>query len=255
MAESQYSEVAAKLREAIRSGTYQHGDMLPTEAQLAAELGVNRATVNKALRMLRSEGLIYVHRGVGTFVHRLPPILRDAATRHQRERRERHGSRGALAAELTELGYELESTVEVSRAVPPPLVADVLGVSGENESVVLRARRFHANRVPIQIVNSYIPLAIAADTPIEQIDTGVGGLSSRLADLGHAQAEIEESITVRLPTADEAEFLQIADDQRVYEIFHVGLTAKDVPVKTTIYIMPVHQWNLRYRYPVDSTAQ
>jgi GntR family transcriptional regulator len=130
----------------------------------------------------------------------------------------------------------------------------VLGVSSDDEGVVIRARRFHANQVPIQSVTSYIPLTIAAGTAIEETDTGVGGLSSRLAELGHAQAEIEENITVRLPSPDEATFLQLSEDQRVYEIFHIGLTTDDAPVKVTIYTMPVHQWNLRYRYPVDPTG-
>lgn len=250
-ASSQYREVANVIRAAVQNGTYARGATLPNEETLAGELGVNRATVNRALRILRAEGLLRVHMGVGTLVHDLPPIMRNAATRHSREHRERQGSRGALATELSELGYRLHSDNTVAPGRPPAHVAEILGVDPDGESVVIRARQMRANDVPIQIVTSYIPLGIAQGTRIAEEDSGVGGISSRLAELGHAQSEIEECITVRPPAPHEATFLRMTEDQRVYEILHTGWTSDDRPVKVTIYIMPTHQWNLRYRYPVD----
>ncbi|MEV6987282.1 GntR family transcriptional regulator [Sphaerisporangium sp. NPDC051017] len=251
---SQYRETADKIRSAIADGTYQRGVLLPNEDQLAAELHVNRVTVNRALQILRAEGLVRVHRGVGTIVHELAPMLRDAAVRHSRARRERGGSRGALATELADLGYELRSDNTVEPGYPPALVAELLGVNPDEKSVIVRARRMFAQNVPIQLVTSYIPIAIAQGTPIAQEDSGVGGISSRLAELGHAQHEIEERIAVRPPLPQEADFLRMTEDQRVYEIVHIGWTVDDRPVKVTLYVMPTHQWALRYRYPVDPSV-
>ncbi|MER7131354.1 GntR family transcriptional regulator [Streptosporangium saharense] len=248
---SQYRDVASVIRVRIHEGAYARGKALPKEEILAAELEVNRATVNRAIRILEAEGLVRVHRGVGWIVHELPPLPRDAATRHNREARERQGSRGALAAELAALGHRLRSENTVGPGRPPARVAEILGVDQNTDSVVIRARRMCANDVPIQIATSYIPLSIAAGTPIEQEDSGVGGISSRLAELGHGQAEIEECINVRPPTPQEGSFLRMTEDQRIYEIIHTGWTGDDRPVKVTVYIMPTHQWNLRYRYPVD----
>jgi hypothetical protein len=55
----------------------------------------------------------------------------------------------------------------------------------------------------------------------------LGNISSRLAELGHAQNEIEERITVRPPSSEEAAFLRMTKDQRVYEIVHIGWTIDD----------------------------
>ncbi|MFI7691810.1 GntR family transcriptional regulator [Nonomuraea sp. NPDC049655] len=246
-----YRDVAATIRQAINDGVYPRGTLLPNEDRLAEELHVNRATVNKALRILKSEGLVYVHMGVGTYVHKLPPLLRDAAVRHTRAHRERGGVRGSLASELAQLGYELNSANTVGPGQPPPEVAEVLGVDAGIDSVIVRARRMKAEDVPIQIAISYIPRSIADGTPIAEPDPGVGGISSRLAELGHAQVELEENIRVRPPTPDEARFLRMIPDQWVYEIFHVGWTADDRAVKVTTYVMPTYQWNLRYRYAAD----
>lgn len=250
-ASSQYRDVANTVRARITDGTYRRGSILPIEDELADEFGVNRGTVNRAMRILQSEGLLHVHRGKGWIVHELPPLPRDAATRHSRAHRERAGSRGALATELAELGYKLRSDNTVSPGRPPARVAEILGVDSETESVIVRARYMRAAEVPIQIVISYIPLTIAEGTPIAQEDSGVGGISSRLAELGHAQAEIEERIIVRPPAAQEAAFLRMTEDQRVYDILHIGWTADDRAVKVTTYVMPTHQWDLRYRYSVE----
>ncbi|WP_425568812.1 GntR family transcriptional regulator, partial [Nonomuraea antimicrobica] len=42
--ESLYREVARKLRNKIKDGVYPLGSKLPTEVELAEELGVNRVT-------------------------------------------------------------------------------------------------------------------------------------------------------------------------------------------------------------------
>ncbi|MEU1731176.1 GntR family transcriptional regulator [Streptosporangium sp. NPDC020145] len=256
-AASQYREIASIVRARVQDGTYARGDQLPREEDLAAQLGVNRVTVNRALKVLVAEGLLRVHRGKGTFVRELPPLPRHAAVRHSREHRERGGSRGALATELAELGYDLRSDNTVGPGRPPEHVAEILDVDPEAESVIVRTRHMKvvpsagSGEVPVQIATSYIPRVIADGTPIAESDSGVGGISSRLEELGHGQREIEERITVRPPSPEESRLLEMADDQRVYDITHIGWTADDRPVKVTTYVMPTHQWDLRYRYPVN----
>jgi DNA-binding GntR family transcriptional regulator len=61
-------QLAALLREEILSGKRAPGSRLPTIMQLATEHGVATATVVKALRILKSEGLVIGSTGHGTFV-------------------------------------------------------------------------------------------------------------------------------------------------------------------------------------------
>ena len=56
------------LRERIDSGGWPPGARLPREIELAAEFGVARKTMRKALDMLETDGLIDRRRGSGTFV-------------------------------------------------------------------------------------------------------------------------------------------------------------------------------------------
>ena len=46
----------------------QPGDKLPNELELSEQLGVSRATLREALRMLIARGVLEVRRGKGTFV-------------------------------------------------------------------------------------------------------------------------------------------------------------------------------------------
>jgi GntR family transcriptional regulator len=65
-AEWPYQQVAALLREEIASGLL--GPRLPSHMDLAERLGVAPRTVQRALSVLREEGLIYSVAGRGTFV-------------------------------------------------------------------------------------------------------------------------------------------------------------------------------------------
>jgi GntR family phosphonate transport system transcriptional regulator len=64
--------IAAELRAEVGSGCYAPGGKLPTEAALAARVGVNRHTVRQALADLADTGLIRTRRGAGAFVAQRP---------------------------------------------------------------------------------------------------------------------------------------------------------------------------------------
>ena len=57
-----------RLREQITSGAWPIGARLPSEATLAAELGVGRSTIREAIRALASTGMVESRQGAGTFV-------------------------------------------------------------------------------------------------------------------------------------------------------------------------------------------
>src|ERR1700730_1068978 len=55
---SAYQVVSRELRRMILSGALKAGHQLPTELQLAKQLGVNRSTVREGIRQLENEGLV-----------------------------------------------------------------------------------------------------------------------------------------------------------------------------------------------------
>ncbi|KEF03765.1 MULTISPECIES: GntR family transcriptional regulator [Streptomyces] len=70
-----YARIRAKLRMDIASGHYAQGDQLPPAEQLARKYGANKNTILRALRMLRSEGVIDFGRGRGAVVlHSFSPV-------------------------------------------------------------------------------------------------------------------------------------------------------------------------------------
>ena len=62
--------VVERLEERILDGTFCDGDLLPSEEQLAVQLGVGRRSVREALKVLETKGLVEVRMGVGTIVRR-----------------------------------------------------------------------------------------------------------------------------------------------------------------------------------------
>lgn len=249
MGKPSYRDIAAILRREIEAGDYERGSLFPPEPVLAERFGTTRATINNVLRVLRAEGLVSTQQGRGTTVTAMTPrINRDAISRYRKNSRER--ARGAFDYEVRKLGMEPRSDLTVGRAVPPADVAAILNVEPGQE-VVVRSRRMYADDVPVQIAPSYIPLDIAAGTVLEQSDQGPGGMVSRMADLGYRQVRMSERITVRPPDEEEANFLQMSTDQRVYVITHVGYTADDRPVEVCVHVMPTHYWTLDYSWEVD----
>ena len=67
-----YQQLRDRIVEAIASRELRSGGSLPATRQLAADLGINMHTVNKAYDLLRQEGLIRLGRRTGAVVSRDP---------------------------------------------------------------------------------------------------------------------------------------------------------------------------------------
>ncbi|POT58060.1 histidine utilization repressor [Citrobacter amalonaticus] len=63
-----YEKIKKEISEKIASGVWQPHDRIPSEAELVAQYGFSRMTINRALRELTDEGLLVRLQGVGTFV-------------------------------------------------------------------------------------------------------------------------------------------------------------------------------------------
>jgi GntR family transcriptional regulator, transcriptional repressor for pyruvate dehydrogenase complex len=67
--------VVRHIREMIRLRRLRPGDRLPTERELALELGVSRPSVRSALQSLAAMGVLSARRRAGTFIQGGPPVL------------------------------------------------------------------------------------------------------------------------------------------------------------------------------------
>jgi DNA-binding FadR family transcriptional regulator len=71
--------IAAEIRARIARGELQAGDPLPVEGELTGSLGCSKPVVREALRILETEGLVEVRRGIGGGAKVRQPSISDAA--------------------------------------------------------------------------------------------------------------------------------------------------------------------------------
>ncbi|MUV37337.1 putative HTH-type transcriptional regulator YmfC [Lentibacillus sp. JNUCC-1] len=64
-----YLQVIDKIKQDIKNGRFKENEKLPSETDLAKRMGVSRATLREALRVLEEENIVKRRHGVGTFVH------------------------------------------------------------------------------------------------------------------------------------------------------------------------------------------
>jgi GntR family transcriptional regulator len=94
-----YSQLADQIVEGIASGGLKPGEPLPSVRSLAADLGINLHTVNKAYQVLKQEGFLQIHRKQGVVVQpgEMPAMTEEFDIRLSRQLK-------ALAAEAAVRG-------------------------------------------------------------------------------------------------------------------------------------------------------
>jgi len=183
------------LREQIGAGTFARGTRLPGEVALAAEFGVSRMTMRRALNQLVAEGLVHRRAGAGTFVQGEggSPVLRADLTdvfAHLKEMGRRSGVR-------------LLSFAYVS---PPDSVADALGLAaGECAQRSVRVRL--VDDAPLSFLTTHVPERIGLT--YTEADLATTPLLELLERSGVAAERASQTIGATLAGPEVAQALDV----------------------------------------------
>lgn len=115
-------QAVEQLRQRITSGAWSVGQRLPTEPELAADLGISRNTVREAVRVLAFSGLVEVRQGDGSYLKTasdpLPAVqaLSNCSLEHARETRHLLEAEAIGLAALRRTEQDLHGLREALRA-------------------------------------------------------------------------------------------------------------------------------------------
>ncbi|ALV52112.1 GntR family transcriptional regulator [Streptomyces althioticus] len=196
-----YAQIAAHYAELITSGELVPGSLLPSIKNLAQEWKVSTATAEKALRKLRTEGLVRGIHGIGTEVLDRPSPMSSGSQRQDRGRRS--GS---------SWGSGERSDSHQAAVVPAPAdVAGALDIAPGSE--VIRRRRVYRDRHGIVAHStSWIPVRYGRLIPqLMESDRLTGGTSLQLIAqaTGHPITHRIDTASARLLTPEDARLLEL----------------------------------------------
>ncbi len=234
-----YAQVIEAVQRRIESGEYPPGSLLPSEHQFAAEFGIARPTVVRALRVLRQDGWIDTEQGKGSFVRGRPALEGLASAR-----------RGEVELDRDE-SQEAGELVDVGREKPPRRVSALLGVPVGTE--LLRRRRLvHEDGEASELVTWWVPADLAEDTDLASPAPLHGGVRAHLAKRKGTRIDhVVEQVTARYPAPHEVKLLGISKATPVLALY---VTARDASGKRLFVLdiaMPGDRHELEDAYQVS----
>lgn len=242
-----FRQIADHLRDDIGTGHLAEGAKLPSERDLMDAYGAARGTVRQAVALLKAEGLVQTEHGRGAFVRSRPPVRRVAHDRFAR--RHRDAGKAAFLAEAEAAGISPGVEVlKIGPEVPPPGIAERLGLS-ESDKVLVRRRRYLADGDPVELATSYLPLPLVKGTAITHKNPGPGGIYARLEESGHRLARFTEEVTARMPTPEEVRSLRLKGGTPVFGLLRTAYDEAGVAVEVCDTVMASDRFVLSYELP------
>ncbi|HEY1065260.1 MAG TPA: GntR family transcriptional regulator [Pirellulales bacterium] len=219
-----YQQLNDRLRTALAED-YRGGDQFLTERDVSEKFHVSRATANKALASLVSEGLLEFRKGLGTFVRRdvINYDVRSLVSFTEKARAAGKKPGTKLLALSKVLASELDETIAAALAV-------------ESEAVLWRLDRVRlADKTPVILEHRFIVHARCPKLTKAQAEGSLYRAWTETHGLKIAGAN--EVIRAVLLSAEEAEHLQVAKNSPALEVASVGFLDDGAPLwwERTLY--------------------
>ncbi|WP_405881082.1 GntR family transcriptional regulator [Streptomyces sp. NBC_01384] len=256
-----YEQIADDLRRSIREGERKPGDRLPSETKLAEHYRRSVPTVRDALRLLREEGLIEKEHGRGNFVRRSRTMARRTNLRHQWEKgraREPVEERAQTGATEHDTGLELDDLVFYASYRDVTADKDIADVMGVPKGTALLERtyrtRYAAESAPFSLVTSYLVREMIAANPDlldETNEPWPGGSQNQLYTVGIELDRVEERVTARPPTPEEADELGLPRGTAVLVLRKISYDVSDRVVDLSDIVLPGDRTELLFTTPLE----
>ncbi|MFE5729295.1 GntR family transcriptional regulator [Streptomyces sp. NPDC056528] len=256
-----YEKIADELREAIRAGQLAPGDRLPAETALAEQHRKSVPTVREALRLLQDEGLIEKQHGRGNFVRRPRTRVLRTNIRHQWEKdraRDPEQQRQRTGATEHDTGLQVNELVfraSYGEVKADKSLAEDFGVA-EGTALVERIyrTRYAAETAPFALVSSYLvrdTVAVNPDLLDETKEPWPGGTQNQLLTIGIELERIEERVTARPPTPEEAEELELPPGTSVIVLRKTSYDLDNRAVEISDVTLPGDRTEMLFTTPLE----
>ena len=212
-----YYQIQQGLSEQIRSGKLKPGELVPSEQEIAARLGVSRMTARQALKSLCSRGLAFSQRGKGTFVSRM---------KLEKDFRQLL----SFSEEMKDRGSRPRSKVLMfKRMLPEEGVAEALHLSQGEEVIFLRRVRI-ADSAPLCIEATHLPARLCPDL-LETFEPS-GSLYRALSEKYGLQVHMADEVAeASVASAAEAKLLRVRAKSPVFRFTRAAYLHNGVPIE------------------------
>jgi GntR family transcriptional regulator len=246
--EHPFKRVANELRAEILRGDLAPGDKIASENQLADRFGVTRATVRKGIALLRMEGLITSHQGKGAFVRERPHVnMRQTGSIYRARRATGESNYNAEAKAQGQVAKQVIR--EVVETAAPEKVADRFGIA-PGAPVVVRRLLFTVDDAPMQLVDTYYELGMAAGTPLAQPKLIKGGANAYIENpegpIGRRIVQFIEDLDIRMPYPHEVELLEIPSGVPVARVTRSAYDSAGDVLEVQDSVIPCDRHTFRY---------
>jgi GntR family transcriptional regulator len=228
-----YQQIKHVLLQDIKSGVLEPHARLPSERQLVEQFGVSRITVRQALTELVQEGYLYAQPAKGFFVAEQPqPYELNVLLSFTSVARERGLVPGSRVLEA--------SVIPASQALARQLLISL------GAEVISLVRLRLINGVPVRVEHVWLPHERCPG--ILRYDLNKASLYAILhEEYGLILTHADTTIRARLASAQEREWLELADPDAVVTVDQLTYAQDERPVELSL--MVIHP----RRYPLSLT--
>lgn len=225
-----YRQIKQKLIADIQMGILEPNARLPSERQLVEEFGVSRITVRQALTELVQEGYLYTQPARGFFVAQQPkPYELNVLLSFTASARER----GLIPGSRVLDSGIIPASQALSRQLLVPLGAEVVSL--------VRLRLI--NNEPVRVEHVWLPHDRCPG--ILKYDLSKESLYAILHDqYGVVLTRAYATIRARLASAQEREWLGLADPDAVVTVDQLSFTQDDRPIELSLMVIHPRRYPL-----------
>jgi GntR family transcriptional regulator len=245
---TKYERIANDLRERITSGEYRPGSRLPTRERLSEQYNASPGPVDEALAVLRGEGLIDTHHGLGTFVRTPRHKVQRTPDRYQWEK-DRVGlpnderlRSGAFQRDTGLESEDFECYAEYEAEEADHQLAEAFRIP-TGTKLLRRSYRVRATGedAPVSLITSYVVYDMIMTNPAlldSANEPWPGGTMHQLATVGIEVSAITDRIGARPPTTVETDQLGIGPGVAVLVLRKTSSDVSGRVVEVSDVILP-----------------
>lgn len=246
--EPPFRRIANELRAEILRGDLAPGDRIPSQDQLEQRFGASRATVRKGVAVLRMEGLVTSSQGKQATVRLRPHVnLRQTGSIY---RARRATGESNFNAEARAQGQSPKQVIrEVVETAAPEKVADRFGIA-PGAPILVRRLLQTVDGSPMQLVDGYYELDLAAGTPLALPRLIKGGANALIEDpdgpIGRRIVQFIENLEIRMPYPHESEPLELPPGVPIARVLRTAYDSAGNALEVLDSVVPGDRHEFRY---------